>query len=230
MFCRTRVPFPPHSHSGPHLWRPNDHGHADEHNQGQCHLCGWWSVRCGLRVPWVRTSGKVVLLGVLGPGASRWATPPPPPPSVPLAHNTTPTPLSCHQCLPVFLLLCLFLCLCRPQHPAHFRASFVNINAVHLFNESGLAPPMTHAFTSGVAFCTLVQCGAGHEFEHFHIAAQTLFKLSIHPAAEMVTEGGSLLLSPFLSIEVTVFDSSLPVHDLRTPSSCPPRPHPHALP
>jgi hypothetical protein len=76
-----------------------------------------------------------------------------------------------------------------PPHPAHFKASFVNLHALLMANDSGLAPPMDFAFTSGVGFCNLLHCDPGWEYVHFNPGTQQMFKLGIHPGAEMVTEG-----------------------------------------
>jgi hypothetical protein len=58
------------------------------------------------------------------------------------------------------------------QHPAHFRASFVDLAAFQLFNDSGVVPPMTHLFASGIANCSRrcvmwcwVCCCRGSEWE-----------------------------------------------------------------
>ena len=73
------------------------------------------------------------------------------------------------------------------QHPAHFRASFVDAMAFHLFNDSGLAPPMDFVFTSGVATCAHFPCSVPNE--SFGEASQELFRVGMAPGAQVLTEG-----------------------------------------
>jgi hypothetical protein len=75
------------------------------------------------------------------------------------------------------------------QHPAHFKASYVDANAFHLFNESGVAPPMDYIFTSGVAHCNIPFCDPGYGDIHFGAGNMQMFRAAAAPGVTVIAEG-----------------------------------------